>query len=139
LALVVARVYSEKTDISFMGLGEKKTCRVGVLLTLGTTDKTAKLSTMLFGQDASGSDGPIGWVVTVAKPGKYYIANMGGAAGYASIHRDNMGYKLPEALGQTTEIKAGEVIYLGSVRSRVDGKEVGLNVDDETAAAKAYL
>jgi hypothetical protein len=139
LALVVARVYSEKADTGFMGLGEKKTSRVGVLLTLGATDKTAKLSTMLFGQEASGSESAVGWAITVAKPGKYYIANMGGAAGYPSIHRTNMGYEFAEALGQTTEIKAGEVVYLGSVRSRVDGKEVGLTVGDETADAKAYL
>lgn len=139
LALVVARVYAEKTDTGFMGLGEKKTSRAGVLLSLGTSDKANKLGSMLFGQDVPGNDGAVGWAVTVAKPGKYYISSMGGAAGYASVHRTNFGYEFAEALGQTTEVKAGEVVYLGSVRSRVDGKQIGLTVEDDTAAAKAYL
>jgi hypothetical protein len=137
--VLVARVYGEKTvTTGVFGFGEKKPVRAGLLLSLASADRGNPALPMLFGQDTASTSEQFGWAITAVPPGKYYLSSLGGAEGYAAIFRTRNG-NLAEAPGQTIDIKAGEVVYIGSVHTRADGKDVTLKVDDETTAAKSYL
>lgn len=140
-ALLLGRAASEtsRTSNGFFGIGASATTsNSGALIMLNTADGRPKTSTMLFGVDAKDPSAQ-GWATTIVSPGHYFLSSMGAGPGHPMLMRQNLTGEIAKLSGQTVELKAGDVVYIGSLTTVQRDKEVSLKVRDESAEARAFL
>ena len=82
----------------------------------------------------------LGWGVAAAKPGKYFLRSMiTSAPRTPGVTRPKVKGEIMDLLGQTVEVKAGEVVYIGTMIYKTGAGKNSFGNKDESGAAKAWM